>query len=332
LLKNWILQKGGKSTLYIFFRWIISTLIILILTIPNPGLIWAKSKIEAVPLSEAIAKKWVKAQLTGINEAPQVGRQAGESIMLRVQNVSQRPLELIIPRGTVLQTEVRGVTDMVVNRVVGIPKGLKEIIPTSQIILEDSEPKEYILEAYSLDFGQDPPTFSDPFTLDGPVHPSIQKLLETLPQLPAEKRSTEAVQVAIWKLTNPESEPDFRKVGFPVKQEDVSNAQFILAAAGLEKVRVEGYKKNVVVEGFIYCLLPTANNELTMEPGSCPGGDHLHVLRTQDGKVITLQTSKEMTDQIAKLSQKEKAHAVVTGKSVGRLIIDPESVTGVEDH
>lgn len=319
--------------MYTIFRGIISTLILGILTISNTGLIWATSKIEVVPLSEALAKKWIKAQLTGINEAPQVGRLAGESILLHVQNVSQKPLELIIPRGTVLQTEVRGVTDMVVNRVVGIPKGLKEIIPTSQIILEDSEPKEYILEAYSLDFNQDPPTFSDPFTIDGPVHPSIQKLLETLPQLPAEKTSKEAVQVAIWKLTNPESESSFQhKGGFTVKQGDLDNARFILAAAGLENVRVEGYKKNVVLEGAIYCLLPTANNELTMEPGPCPGGEHLHVLRTPDGQVITLQTSKEMTAQIAKLSQEEKAHAVVTGKSVGRLIMNPESVAGVEDH
>lgn len=317
-----ILFRNSRLIVFLGLGLIIATL--------SPG--GAKAEIEKVLLSEAIAKKWVTAQLTGINEAPQVGRFAGESIMLRVRNLSQKPLELIIPQGTVLRTEVRGVTDMVVNRVVGIPRGLREVVPAARIVLEDPDPKEYIFEAYSLDFNQDPPTFSDPFTVDDHVHPDIQKLLETLAQLPVEKRSRQAVQVAIWKLTNPESEPNFqtRMQEFPITQEDLTNAQFILAKAGVENARVTDYQKQVTLEGAIFCLLPLSEKELAMEPGPCPGGEHFHMLKTHDGKVITLRTSKEMTEQIAKLSPVEKAHALVIGKSVGRLIMDPEAVKGAE--
>jgi hypothetical protein len=308
-------------------------LLITNLIILNVQLICAESEAEKVLLSEALTKKWVKAQLTGINDAPQVGRLAGESIMLRAQNVSRKPLELIISQGTVLRTDVQGVSDMVVNRVVGIPKGPKEISPASEIILEDSEPKEYVLEAYSLDFEQDPPTFSDSFTVNGKVHSKIRKLLEILSEIPVENRSKEAVQIAIWKLTNSESEENFQtKTDFPIEQKDLADAQIILTKAELEKVRITNYRKSVAVEGAIYCLLPVADNELRMEAGSCPGGSHLHMLKTGDGRVITLRTSQEMTEEIAKLSAEEKAHSSVTGKSAGRLVIDPELIEGVEDH
>lgn len=314
-----------------FIPALLLTLLSFVLIILNAG--WANPELEKIPLPEAIAKKWVEARFTGINDAPQQGRVAGESIMFLVRNVSQKPLELTIPQGMVLQADVRGLPDMVVMRVAGTPVGLKEITPVSQIILEDSNPREYVLEAYSLDFDQNPPTFSDSFTLNREVALPIQQLLEILPQLPAEKRSKEAIQVAIWKLTNSESEQNFQaKVEFPVTEKDLVDAEFILAQAGLKNVQVVDYKRKIVLEGSIFCMLFTANNDLTTEPGPCPGGEHFHMLKTQDGEVITLITSKKVTNQISELTQEQKAHAFVIGRPLGRHIFDPEEVKHAEKN
>jgi len=44
------------------------------------------------------------------------------------------------------------------------------------------------------------------------------------------------------------------------------------------------------IAGHMYGVLSTADG-VKLEPGVCPGGDHPHVVKTQDGKLVLLLES-----------------------------------------
>jgi len=78
------------------------------------------------------------------------------------------------------------------------------------------------------------------------------------------------------------------------------------------------------ITGHIYCVLPTADG-VKLEPGVCPGGDHPHVVKTNDGKLVLLQESPLLKD-IPRLSAEEKKNITIEGKMVGRTTFNPEAV------
>jgi len=78
------------------------------------------------------------------------------------------------------------------------------------------------------------------------------------------------------------------------------------------------------IEGHVYCVLPTADG-VKLEPGVCPGGDHPHILKTKDGKLVLLQESPVLKD-IPKLSADEKKDVKLEGQFVGPTTFNPESV------
>lgn len=78
------------------------------------------------------------------------------------------------------------------------------------------------------------------------------------------------------------------------------------------------------ITGHIYCVLPTADG-VKLEPGVCPGGDHPHVVKTQDGKLVLLQESPLLKD-IPRLSAEEKKNVTIEGKMVGTTTFSAEAV------
>ncbi len=78
------------------------------------------------------------------------------------------------------------------------------------------------------------------------------------------------------------------------------------------------------ITGHIYCVLPTAEG-VKLEPGVCPGGDHPHVLKTKDGKLVLLQESSILKD-IPKLTAEEKKNVTIEGKMTGNTTFTPEAV------
>jgi hypothetical protein len=63
------------------------------------------------------------------------------------------------------------------------------------------------------------------------------------------------------------------------------------------------------ITGHIYCVVPTAEG-VRLEPGVCPGGDHLHIVKTQDGQLVLLQESPLLKD-IPKLTVEQKKNVEI---------------------
>lgn len=82
--------------------------------------------------------------------------------------------------------------------------------------------------------------------------------------------------------------------------------------------------EKVSITGHIYCVLPTSDG-VKLEPGVCPGGDHPHVLKMKDGKLVLLQESAMLKD-IPKLSAEEKKSITIEGKMIGTTSFSPEAV------
>jgi len=83
-------------------------------------------------------------------------------------------------------------------------------------------------------------------------------------------------------------------------------------------------EKTESITGHIYCVLPTAEG-VKLEPGVCPGGDHPHVVKTQDGKLVLLQESPLLKD-IPRLTAEEKKSVTIEGKMTGPTTFSPEAV------
>jgi len=87
-------------------------------------------------------------------------------------------------------------------------------------------------------------------------------------------------------------------------------AAFFILAAPLTMAVEEKY----TVTGRIYCVLPTADS-VKFEPGVCRAGDHSHVLKTKEGRLVLLQESPALGD-ILKLPGKEDQDVTVKGEMI----------------
>jgi hypothetical protein len=102
----------------------------------------------------------------------------------------------------------------------------------------------------------------------------------------------------------------------------------LVLTAGLvgaaEEKKEEG--KEDVVQGHVYCVLPTADG-VKLEPGVCPGGkDHgAHVVKTPDGQLILLQETEALKD-LPKLTAEQKKNVTITGKREGPTVFTPETL------
>jgi hypothetical protein len=98
----------------------------------------------------------------------------------------------------------------------------------------------------------------------------------------------------------------------------------LLLTAGLVSAAEE--KKEDVIQGHVYCVLPTADG-VKLEPGVCPGGkDHgAHVVKTPDGQLILLQETEALKD-LPKLTVEQKKNVTITGKREGPTVFTPETL------
>lgn len=95
-----------------------------------------------------------------------------------------------------------------------------------------------------------------------------------------------------------------------------------LLAVNLKVLSASEEKQTIT--GHIYCVVPTAEG-IRLEPGVCPGGDHPHIVKTQDGQLVLLQESPLLKD-IPKLTAEQKKNVEIEGKFVGKTTFGPESV------
>jgi|GEM_PF-1879136 len=177
-------------------------------------------------LDEAIDSDLVKAEITG------KGASSGDSINLKLTRKTSEPIEITVPKGTVLHAS-GGAQNMVVLKLSGIPEGSQWIIPLSKIVLDSSEPQTFILEAYCLDFHKDNPSSSTKFSVGTATDHQILRILNAVDDLSSDTASLAAIQIAIWVVTEDVSKSELYN-RFSAEQSDINNAKIILEEAGID--------------------------------------------------------------------------------------------------
>ena len=180
----------------------------------------------SLTLSQALAQGLVDAQFRG------TGSSSGDSIIATLTRKVPRTLEITVPPGTVLASSSPSAQDMVVLRVRGIPVGEDQFEPASTMRLTSDESKEFVLEAYCLDFDKDNPSGSTGFSVGEPASSGVQAILHALQKVPLSQRSIGAIQTAIWAVTDDLCERELQ-ARFQVSAADLEAAEGILEAAGI---------------------------------------------------------------------------------------------------
>jgi hypothetical protein len=180
-----------------------------------------------VTLTDAISQGLIQATFTGN------GACAGECIKLTVKSQVTYPLEITPPAlGTLLTTTSSGTQSMVLAQFQGIDHG-STYTPATSMQLTDQNPVTYVFRAYCLEIHKTNPTTTDQFTMAGTANPDVIKVLNAIATLPSPVTSIQAVQTAIWVVTDNVTPQDLNKV-FPSGASEINNAKTILQAAGID--------------------------------------------------------------------------------------------------
>jgi len=111
----------------------------------------------------------------------------------------------------------------------------------------------------------------------------------------------------------------------------VKQARFMMAAALLifTATMTLAAEEKDTIRGKLYCA-KLEGTELKLEPGVCPPGSKgtFHVVRTQEGpqKIILLQDSPIMREELAKLKIDRTDDVTITGKRTGPTVFTPETL------
>lgn len=180
-----------------------------------------------ISLSDAISQGVVQATFNGN------GHCAGECIKLTVKSQVAYPLEIAPPAsGTLLTTTSAGAQSMVLAQFQGIDHG-STYTPATSMLVSDQTSVTYVFRAYCLEFHKANPSSSDQFTMAGTANPDVIKILNAISTLPSPVTNIEAVQTAIWVVTDNISPQDLNKA-FPSGASEINNAKTILQAAGID--------------------------------------------------------------------------------------------------
>lgn len=183
-------------------------------------------------LSEVIENKYAEVEITGMRGLLGRGICAGDSILVQLKRLTPYVIEVKVPRGTLLLASGEE-QNMVVVKVTGIPTDEFFYKPTSKIVLDTIDIVKYILRAYCVDFHKPNPNQDTLFSLGGSADPEVLKVLNVLDELPSNVTTVEAVQTAIFVVTDNVSREELQE-RFPVEPEDIENAKVILEAAGID--------------------------------------------------------------------------------------------------
>jgi hypothetical protein len=180
-----------------------------------------------ITLSDAISQGLIQATFNGN------GHCAGECIKLTIKSQVTYPLEITPPTlGTVLMPTASGAQSMVILQFQGIDHG-STYTPETSMELTDQTPVTYVFRAYCLEFHKANPSSSDQFTMSGTANPDVIKILNTIATLPSPVTDIQAVQTAIWVVTDNISQQDLNKA-FPSGVSEINNVKTILQAAGID--------------------------------------------------------------------------------------------------
>jgi hypothetical protein len=157
------------------------------------------------------------------------GSSSGDSVVLKAKGTLT--LE-VCPRfvpGTVLENQNAQAQNMVLASLRGRPSG-SFIEPEVELHFEPGIEAEHVFEAYCINFDKENPATSDLLSVKGPATEDIAKILA------AHSSNLEAVQLAIWAITDDVSPHDASEK-FGATAVDINSARKLIESVGLNATR-----------------------------------------------------------------------------------------------
>jgi hypothetical protein len=197
-------------------------------------------------LSEAISAGYVEATITGVSGLtlglPTSGACSGDVIILHITRLTNETIEITpFPTGTLLVPDSSSAPNMAVLKLQGIEVGAGYHKMRTQIILDTSEPVEYLYSAYCLDITKNNPNASTVFTQNGMADPNVIKIFTAVDELPSSTTTITAIQTAVFAVTNNVS-PSELAANFTSNTTEIQNAKIILEQAGIDTTTLKLYQ------------------------------------------------------------------------------------------
>ena len=177
-------------------------------------------------LSDAIASDYVQAAFAG------TGSSSGDCIILNIKRLVNYTIEIDPPSLGTLLTTSGDAQNMVILKLQGIDHGMF-YTPTSRILLTDLNEVEYLFSAYCLNCHKSNPEDSTIFSMSGTDNSDVFKILNASSSLLSVVATMEAIQTAIWTVTDNISLSELTST-FPSGVDQIENAKTILIAAGVD--------------------------------------------------------------------------------------------------
>ncbi len=190
-------------------------------TVPTPT-----PTIISTSLSDALALGYIQATISG------TGSSTGDCINLHIRRLVDFTVEIDVPVIGSMLTTSDDAQNMVIYKLQGISQGLT-YIPTSTIKLTSSNEVTYLFSAYCLDSRKPNPQTSTTFTITGQATSDVIKILSILDSLSSNVATIEAVQTAIWVVTDDIPLKELTSI-FPAGARQIENAKTILTAASID--------------------------------------------------------------------------------------------------
>jgi tetratricopeptide (TPR) repeat protein len=160
-----------------------------------------------------------------------MGPESRNGVILTVRRAIASNITIGVLRGSLLKNTINAETDMIVYRLKGVLVEDGQIQPADTIQLLDDEWHEYVLEAYSIDFGKSEASPNATFTL---IDSQPSEVLQILDAADATKVvSPDQIQIAIWAITDGVNEDDLRSKERYYGAHDLNVIKSLLSTAGL---------------------------------------------------------------------------------------------------
>ena len=145
------------------------------------------SAAEVVPLEQAVRDKSVSVYVSSL------GGSTGNTVSVNVKRLVGRPIRVVVTPGTIFRPAEVDAQSMAAASVQGIFAG-GQWQKADAIVLDDDRPRDYLLEAYCIDYDKPAPSYGDQFVLDT-RNDRVRSVLDAA----ARRAATSVdVQVAIW--------------------------------------------------------------------------------------------------------------------------------------
>ncbi len=182
------------------------------------------------------------------------------SVIINITNYADHGLEIKVPKGLILNSLDGSKSNMTAGKIFGMittsplpPAGWLVFIfysPTSRIILDTNESKNYFISAYGVEFDKPTLGYKKEFSV-GSINYDIKKIIETTDAFHSWDKSTDAIQSAIWCYTDDISKEELVNKREKVRDKEVLDAKTMLDLAGFETSSKKLFSEEIVI--------PTAN-------------------------------------------------------------------------